>query len=29
MNSLKNFTADFMEEGRRQPAIQKRKRSFA
>lgn len=29
MDSLKNFTADFMEEGRRQPAIQKRKRSFA
>ena len=29
MDSLKNFTADFMEKGRRQPAIQKRKRSFA
>ena len=27
-DSLKKFTADFMEQGRRQPAIQKRKRSF-
>lgn len=29
MDSLQKFTADFMEQGRRQPAIQKRKRPFA
>jgi antitoxin VapB len=28
-NSLKMFTADFMEHGRRQPTFQKRKRIFA
>jgi antitoxin VapB len=27
-DSLKKFTEDFMGQGRRQPAIQKRKRSF-
>jgi antitoxin VapB len=27
MDSLKKFTADFMAQGRRQPAVQKRKRS--
>ena len=29
MDSLKKFTPDFMELGRRQPAIQKRRRPFA
>jgi len=29
MDSLKKFTADFMAQSRRQPAIQKRKRPFA
>lgn len=29
MDSLKKFTADFMAEGRGQPAVQKRKRPFA
>jgi len=29
MDSLKKFTDDFMAQGRRQPAIQKRKRPFA
>jgi hypothetical protein len=29
MDSLKKFTADFMAQGRRQPAIQRRKRPFA
>ncbi len=29
MGSLKKFTADFMAQGRRQPAIQRRKRPFA
>jgi antitoxin VapB len=29
MDSLKKFTADFMAQGRRQPAVQKRKRPFA
>ena len=28
ISSLEKFTADFMKEGRRQPAIQKRKPSF-
>ena len=28
MDSLKKFTADFMVQGRRQPAVQKRKRPF-
>ena len=29
MDSLTKFTADFMEQGRQQPAIKKRKRPFA
>ena len=29
MDSLNKFTADFMAQGRRQPAVQKRKRPFA
>ena len=29
MDSLKKFTADFMAQRRRQPAVQKRKRPFA
>ena len=29
MDSLKKFSEDFMAQGRRQPAIQKRKRPFA
>lgn len=29
MDSLKKFTANFMAQGRRQPAVQMRKRPFA